>query len=170
MRKREFNIAQAKCIIEYDPKTGLLRWKDKGNKKFTDWFPGYQKGNGYKEIDVCGTRILVHRLAWAFVYNEHPVDLIDHINGDRSDNRITNLRSVTDLENNQNIAKPTKVSKTGVRGVHFSSRINRWIAQITVNRKCNHLGCFKSLEEAKEAYMKAKQQFHSAPILALEVQ
>ena len=169
MRKREFNIAQAKNILEYDPTTGLLRWKNQTRKKFTDWFPGYEKANGYQEIVVCGVKVLVHRLAWAFVYNEHPASLIDHINGNRADNRIANLRSVTDLENNQNIAKPTKASKTGVRGVHFSSRINRWIAQITVNRKCNHLGSFKSLEEAKEAYMKAKQQFHSAPILALEL-
>ena len=166
MRKREFNIKQAKELLEYDPLTGLIRWKDKRKKKFTDWFAGYDKANGYQEICICGVTVLVHRLAWAFVYGEHPSGSIDHINGNSSDNRIVNLRSVTDLENNQNIAKPTKASKTGVRGVHFSSRINRWVAQITVNRKCNHLGSFKTLEEAKEAYMKAKKQFHSAPILA----
>lgn len=166
MRKREFNIELAKKQIEYDPNTGLIKLTRADRKKIHGWFAGYDNGNGYRTIYVDGKAVYVHRLAWAFVYGQHPSGLIDHINGNPSDNRIVNLRAVTDLENNQNIAKPTKASKTGVRGVHFSSRINRWIAQITVNRKCNHLGSFKTLEEAKEAYMKAKKQFHSAPILA----
>ena len=168
MHKREFNILEAKKIIEYDPMTGLIKWKDNRKKKFNCWFAGYNKANGYQEIYIKNTKILVHRLAWAFVYGEHPKGLIDHINGNPSDNRISNLRCVTDLENNQNISKPTKASKSGVRGVHFSSRINRWIAQITVNRKCSHLGCFKTIEDAKEAYLKAKKEFHSAPILAFK--
>ena len=168
MRKREFSIVEAKKVIEYNPITGLIRWKNSNRKKFADWFSGYEKNRGYKEIWIGRTKVLVHRLAWAFVYGEHPKGLIDHINGDPSDNRISNLRCVTDLENNQNISKPTRASKTGVRGVHFSSRINRWIAQITVNRKCSHLGCFKTIEDAKEAYLKAKKEFHSAPILAFK--
>lgn len=169
MRSKQFNIEQAKKHIVYDPKTGLVKWVDnKKNRKIVGWFCGYDHGNGYKQISVFGSRIFVHRLAWAFVYGEHPNGIIDHINGNRSDNRIGNLRCVSDLENNQNIVKPTKASKTGVRGVHFSSRRNRWIAQITVNGKNSHLGCFMNLEEAKQAYMKAKKQFHSAPILAFQ--
>lgn len=168
MHKREFNILEAKEILEYDPMTGLVKWKDSSKKKFAGWFPGYEKHLGYKEIYVGKTKVLVHRLAWAFVYGEHPKGLIDHINGNSSDNRISNLRCVTDLENNQNISKAKKTSKSGVRGVHFSSRINRWIAQITVNRKCSHLGCFKTVEDATKTYLKAKKEFHSAPILAFK--
>jgi hypothetical protein len=166
--KSNINLDGIKDFLSYDQSSGVFTWiKSLSNRKKAKSIAGSLTQSGYYEICYNNQRVLSHRLAWFFVYGEMPDGVIDHINGLRTDNRIENLRCVSQMENTQNTLTASKSSKSGVLGVHFSTRINRWVAQITVNRKCNHLGSFKTLEEAKEAYMKAKKQFHSAPILAL---
>ncbi len=92
-------------LICFDPATGIFTWKEnRGGMRFAGKPSGHKKTNGYIEITVGGWRYLAHRLGWFFVHGSWPVNDIDHINGDRSDNRIVNLRDVLPTDNLQNSA------------------------------------------------------------------
>lgn len=101
-----------------------------------------------------------HRLAWLYVHGEHPENQIDHINGDPSDNRISNLRKATQLENAQNRRRPQKNNEHGSLGITYDSRKKLWRARIGVNGKRKYIGKYKSQEEAAQAYIEAKRLLH----------
>jgi hypothetical protein len=101
--------------------------------------------------DKKGYDLLAHQFAWYVIYGEI-VEHIDHINGIRNDNRICNLRSVTKQENAFN--------RTTSKGYHWHKRANKWHSQIKVNDKRIHLGYFNTEEDAREAYLAAKEQYH----------
>lgn len=113
---------------------------------------GYtSKLRGYKYIRFMGRNILVHRLAWFFVYDEYPDMFIDHINNDPFDNRIENLRKVTARQSSQNL----KIHKKGkLVGAQYSKREKHWYAKISINRKQRTLGRFKTAQDAHECYLK----------------
>jgi hypothetical protein len=96
-----------------------------------------------------------------FVYGAFPETDVDHINGDRQDNRLSNLRLATRGENlqNQRIAKSNNKS-TGVLGVTFCKERKKFLAQIVVGKRHVFLGRFSTLEDAREAYVKAKRELH----------
>jgi len=87
-----------------------------------------------------------------------PNELVDHINGITSDNRLCNLRLATKEQNRQNIKNPS--SKSGVLGVTWNKQSNKWQAQIKAGDKNHYLGVFKTIDLAKEAYLNAKRRFH----------
>jgi hypothetical protein len=152
---------QLKANFVYDKETGIFYRK---RKKGLVLRGGYGIDR-YGFICLNSTSYLCHRMAWLYEFGYIPSDKqIDHINGLKGDNRISNLRLVEQVKNLQNIIKATKASKTNVRGV-YEYRKGRFSAQITVNYKCKHLGTFKTLEEATKAYLEAKKMYHSAPIL-----
>ena len=109
-------------------------------------------------ISIDGRKHLAHRLAWLYVNGYCPPGDIDHINGDRAANRISNLRLATRSENLQNQSKAQKHNKTGLLGV--SHRRGKFRAQIRVDGKKMHIGTFPTPEEAHTAYLEAKRQFH----------
>jgi hypothetical protein len=167
--KRESNIdiEKFKKHISYNPDTGEFYWilptshrVSAGDKVLS------VSRSGYYELCFMNQKAYQHRVAWMYVYGVPPNGVIDHINGIKTDNRIVNLRCVSQMENSQNILKAHKSSKTGVRGV-YKNRPNTWVAQIRKDGKAFHLGSFKTLDEAKSAYLEAKKQFHSAPALYL---
>ena len=145
----------------YDPKTG--KFYKKVNDKFVE--KGNYGLNKYGEICLNSTSYLAHRMAWLYFYKEMPNSHIDHINGLKGDNRICNLRLADDSLNMQNVIKANSHSKSGIRGVSFDKRRNKWMCQIKIKDKRINIGRFKTVEEAKEAYLKAKKIYHSAPIL-----
>jgi hypothetical protein len=102
-----------------------------------------------------------HRIIWAIHYGQWPDGQIDHINHDRADNRIKNLRVVSHLDNHRNMSQ-FKNNTTGVPGVRFDARYSSWVARITVNYKGVHLGSYKTKEEAIAARKAAeiKYDFH----------
>jgi hypothetical protein len=162
-------MSDANCITQEQLKANFFYNPDTGKfyKKYIDKYVlkgdyGYQR---YGLLCLNKTSYLAHRLAWLYVYGHMPECHIDHINGIKSDNRIKNLRLATSVENNQNIAKATKASKSGVRGVCYDKRRNKWFSQITVNYKKISLGRFNTIEEASQKYLDAKKKYHSAPIL-----
>ena len=102
--------------------------------------------SGYKHGLILRKPYLAHRLIYALKHGEWP-NYIDHINGDRIDNRLTNLRSVTRTQNSCNARKPT-INTSGHIGVSWNARDMRWTAYITLNRKRKALGNFVNFDEA----------------------
>lgn len=113
--------------------------------------------SGYQVISVNGRSYLAHRLAWFYVHGEWPEMGIDHIDGDRLNNAIANLRLATPAQNSHNSQTPVH-NKSGVKGVSFSG--GRWTAQVAVNRRPVFMRSFKTKEEAEEAVRAAREKAH----------
>tara|TARA_R110000803_G_scaffold29146_1_gene66745 strand:- start:2186 stop:2728 length:543 start_codon:yes stop_codon:yes gene_type:complete len=150
--------------LSYDSRTGLFKWKrrvaqhvPKGSKA------GYlDKNKGYIKIRVVSRAYMAHRLAWLIVYGSFPPDQIDHINGIKHDNRIINLRAVTNIENCRNKSLPN-INTSGHIGIHYNKRMNKWTAAIGINYKQVHLGSFENKEDAIEARRIAEINYNYHP-------
>ena len=116
--------------------------------------------DGYKEVMLDGRSYLAHRLAWFYMTGTWPTGQIDHINGDRSDNRISNLRDASPSVNQQNRRAAQCNSRSGLLGVTHYKRDDKWMASIRVNRKQHNLGLFATPELAHAAYIEAKRKMH----------
>lgn len=152
---------RARELFDYDPASGHLFWKACRNTKIR---PGSRAGsvasNGYVVVKMKRKYYQGHRLAWLIATGEHPHGWIDHINGDRQDNRLCNLRCATPEVNAQNRRKAPNTSNTGLLGAQLSRTPGKWAACIHVNGKKRHLGRFDSPEAAHEAYINAKRRLH----------
>jgi hypothetical protein len=144
--------------VHYDPETGIFIWLTKSTRAKAGDVAGCLY-NGYRFIKIMQKKYAAHRLAWFYVYGSWPDQDIDHINGDRSDNAIKNLRDVPRMINAQNThrARIDNLS-SGLLGVTMVRR--KWMAQIFVDGKNLRLGLFSRPEEAHQAYLSAKRQFH----------
>ena len=145
-------------LLDYDAETGVFTWRVSQGRGYAGAVAGTVRQDGYIAIKLDGRLYKAHRLAWLHEHGEFPDDEIDHINGDRSDNRPGNLRVVTRLINAQNRRRSQSNNRAGILGV--SRHRNRWQAQIEVAGKNKHLGCFNTQEAAHAAYVAAKRQTH----------
>lgn len=151
-------------VLRYDPGSGELFWRvNRGRNgngcsgaKAGDRAGGIAN-HGYIQINTRVGRVLAHRLAWLLVFRAMPVGEIDHINGDRTDNRICNLRAATRAENSRNQSMHSD-NKSGFKGVRRCSR--KFRAEIMHKGKKLHLGYFVTAQEAHEAYCKAAREYH----------
>ncbi len=142
-------------LLHYNPETGeFSRRVHLSNRSRASSAVGNKHSSGYIIICVDGSPRRAHRLAWLYVYGEWPNEQIDHINGIRHDNRISNLRDVTAFENKQNRKLPQKPGR--MLGAALHKATGRWSSQMTVNYKKIHLGYFKTEMEAHLAYVAAK--------------
>ena len=158
--------------LTYDSVSGNFYWKPRAvnthrdkawNTKYTSQPAGNINPQGYRVInkrDETGKTKLyqAHRLAWIFHYREVPQEEIDHINMDKTDNRICNLRLASKAENSQNKQKPSKRNKTGFLGVSFHQ--GKYAAHIVKDKKQYYLGSYSTPEEAYEKYTEAKRVLH----------
>jgi len=137
----QLELIELKKSITYNPLTGeFIRKTGKQISIKPD------KTTGYLRIMVNRKHYLAHRLAWLYVYGYMPT-IIDHIDGNKTNNKLSNLREVSSLENQRNLTL-AKNNTSGVTGVSFSKSRNKWEAKIQVNGKTIHLGRFIELEDA----------------------
>jgi hypothetical protein len=153
---------QLKNTLDYDPNTGVFLWKIRPSKavKAGDVAGCAEKRIGYITIGISKRIYKAHRLAWLYVYGDWPKGLIDHLNGDKADNRIANLRNVFADGNSQNVRKPNRRNKSGFMGVIWFQ--NKWRASMSVNGKSKWLGDYSTPEEAHQVYLAAKRKYHAA--------
>jgi hypothetical protein len=146
-------------LLNYDPETGVFTWRV--SRRATAR-PGSVAGTitpkGYRNIWIGGN-YRAHRLAWLYVHGKWPDHEIDHIDGNRANNAIANLRDVTRSVNHENLRCARSDNAHGLLGVS-PSKGKRWKTSITVNGKWQHLGTFKTPEEAHAAYLEAKRRLH----------
>jgi hypothetical protein len=148
-------------FVHYDELTGIFTWIGDGPYRFVrGGIAGcLHKSSGYIVLTLNSKQYKAHRVAWLYVHGEWPDDEIDHRNGDRSDNRISNLRLANSQENNQNRGFDRR-NTTGYTGVFRSSDNKKFTSSISCENKRRHLGTFDTPEAAHEEYLRAKAEFH----------
>lgn len=154
-------VAALRACLSYDPETGVFSWIKTRRGVNKGGVAGCLNAHGYVQIWVDGRNYYGHRLAWLFVHGEWPKCTVDHINGNRADNRIANLRDVSRGVNVENQRRAARNSTSGLLGVSFCKERDRWSAGIQVRRRRKHLGRFATAEEAHQAYVAAKRTMHA---------
>lgn len=147
-------------LLRYDPTTGVFTWRY-ARSGISPGPAGAVGGTGYVYISVDGRRYLAHRLVWMHVHGKWPDGDTDHINCNRADNRLSNLRDVPRYVNNQNRSGVQSNNRTsGATGVTWHHHSRKWIARISLRGKTHRLGLFETVEEASAAYLEAKRRLH----------
>lgn len=149
---------EANRIIVYDEVTGALAWRAPCGNRLPGQSIGTPDTHGHLRFKHAGRSYAVHRVCWLIVFGEWPREQIDHINGDRTDNRIINLRQVSARRNSENQRRAHCNNRLGVLGVRKVR--NRFHARITVNGAPLFLGVFESEADAAAAYVEAKRGMH----------
>mgnify|MGYP000028093486 CR=1 FL=1 len=139
----DITAPELRQILTYDPITGVFKRRNDPESKV-----GRIATKGYRQIMVSGKRYMAHRLAWLYIHGVWPDGQIDHINQVKDDNRIENLRVVTNKQNGENVSMFSH-NTSGAKGVRFRS--GSWLAEIRHHKKTQHLGSFETLEDAKAA-------------------
>lgn len=140
-----------RSVFEYDPATGVVTWKYREdmprqwNVRYAGKTAGTKRPGTYVRVRLNGKIVYAHRIAWAFIGEGNPRD-IDHINGDRSDNRAINLRAAT---RSQNLAN---TKNRPYRGVSYATKRKKYVAQIVCQGKHYWLGEHDTPEAAARAY------------------
>jgi hypothetical protein len=148
-------------LLHYDPETGLFVWRVRSSSRAG---PGDAAGRpdkrGYMWVGIDRRVRSVHRLAWLYVHGSWPLNEIDHIDGDKGNNRIENLRDVTRSTNQQNFRVARRGTRSGLLGA-WMHPCGRWTSQIVVDGQRRHLGLFDTPEQAHAAYLAAKRSHHA---------
>lgn len=147
-------------LLSYDAETGVFTWNVSRGTKKAGSIAGKTNNKGYRVISINRHHYGAHRLAYLITYGLWPTYEIDHKNGIKTDNRISNLRDVTRAINKQNTKKSYANNGSGLLGVSFSKRTGRWYSRICVDGKNKSLGFYDSPDKAHAAYMKAKGFMH----------
>ena len=161
-----------KAIFQYDPDTGVFTWRQRPldhfknshrhniwNTKHAGAIAGSLTPVGYWRITINNKSYKAHRLAWLYTYGKWPKGQIDHMDGNKLNNRIDNLRRASNAENNRNVGLK-KSNNSGYKGVSWSKREEKWQVFIGVNGKNKNLGYYTDPQEASEAYIQAARIYH----------
>lgn len=149
-----------KECLDYNPDTGTFIWKqrplhhfkciksqNRNNRIFSEVVAGNACERGYLRITINGKRYMAHHLAWMLAYGGFPANQIDHIDGDPSNNKISNLRDVKATENQRNKRVPIN-NTSGCIGVSWDKSRSKWMAKIKIDSGSKTIGRFKDKFEA----------------------
>jgi hypothetical protein len=155
------NLTQSelKELVTYDELTGIFTRNGQTNGHFIGHVCGSVNGNGYRNMVLNQKHYRAHRLAWLYVNGELPDKDIDHINGDRDDNRIANLRIASRAQNLRN-TKLSANNTSGYKGVHLNKSTGKFRAGYMVNGKVTIVGDFDTAKKASEEYHKSISKDH----------
>ncbi|MNQ87894.1 AP2 domain protein [compost metagenome] len=151
---------ELKEVLAYDPLSGGFVWLKRPNKlsnikRLTE----ADKLRGkYKEVSINNKKYKSHRLVWLYAYGEFPKGMVDHIDGNRLNNRVENLRLADSSSNNWN-RKLNSNSSTKVKGVRVHKNGN-FEARIMCNKISYYLGVFDTIEEAEDAVRNKREELH----------
>lgn len=155
-----FDFQKLREAVDYDPNTGWFTWKSTSALRVR---PGQRAGTvdgiGYRSISVFGKRFKEHRLAFAWMNGKFPEYLVDHIDGNKSNNAWVNLREATNSQNCSNRDK-VRTNRVGLKGVSKSKKNGKYVAQICYSGNNKLLGYFDTPEEAHQTYVAAARKFH----------
>jgi hypothetical protein len=160
MKREDLTQEKLKSIVSYDKESGLFTRLNNISCYKAGEIVGSQHNEGYLVFCIDYLSYKLHRLAWLYVYGEHPAGIIDHIDGNKLNNKIDNLRVVSDLINSQNVRHPRSSNKSGYLGVSWHKKDKRWHAHIRVNKKTVFLGGYHSPDVAYVTYVEAKRKMH----------
>lgn len=171
----KLTCARAAELLCYDPNSGHLTWKERGRAEFTrdrlwrTWnkrWAGRRVGsvsvNGYRHFSIDGHHLNIHRVIWLMMTGEYPAYDVDHINGERDDNRWENLRAASRSDNAKN-CKRRADNVSGVTGVFWDRSRQLWTSTIRSDGKDHHLGRFVDFEVACAARIAANAKFGFHP-------
>jgi len=145
-------------LLKYQENDGVLIWRVARPRVQVGATAGHVcKSTGYIQVGIEGSLYQAHRLVWLLCTGEDPGEFqLDHINCDKCDNRIENLRLVTNQQNNMNLSGAQSNSKSGVLGVYWNKAKNKWQTKIGHNGKIIHLGYFYTIKDATAARIAAE--------------
>jgi hypothetical protein len=151
--------SELKELVIYSSETGeFVSRVDRSSRARAGRKIGTILPNGYVHIMINGRFYKGHRLAWLYMTGEWPAEQIDHVNGERSDNRWSNLRHCSASQNSFN-RKKYRNNSTSVTGVYWHKRSQRWTASIDVSRKRISLGYFDSIDDAGRSRREAERKY-----------
>lgn len=167
--KKDISAEFLRSVLVYHPEIGIFTWKKRPighfinnrianswNAKFADKIAGGIRRDGYSTISINNSRYFSHRLAWLFMCGSWCENEIDHRDGNPQNNKWSNLRAAIHAQNMRN----RKDSRSGMKGVTWSSSNNKWQARITVDKRVINLGYFSNPLLAKGAYTLAAENLH----------
>jgi hypothetical protein len=158
-------VERVRELLDYNQQTGIFTRKVRQNNRMKVGEVAGSNNGGYVCLSVDGKTYKAHRLAWFYSFGSWPENVVDHINGKKDDNRLSNLRDVTHRHNAQNRTIPPKHSSIGLLGVTKDTRPKmksaKYIAQININGKHEYIGRFDTPEEAHVAYLVMKNAYHA---------
>lgn len=170
MPEHRLTADRVRSLLDYDAACGTLTWREREvrettartdrtwNARYAGKVAGASHNAGYVRLSIDGGQYLAHRLIWLIATGVWPSVEVDHINGDRSDNRWVNLRLATASQNKMNSATRAGTI-TGLRGVRRSCGKDRYQSKITINGRTIYLGAFGTPTEARAAYEAAARTY-----------
>lgn len=157
--------ARVRELLSYDPETGVFTRRVRTAQRHqigsrADFVITTGTQAGYRRVSIDSQRFQAHRIAWLYVNGDWPAHQIDHLNCDRGDNRIENLRDVSHAVNMQNRRTPRADNVNDCLGVVLMRSNGKWRARLQLNGKGRHIGVYETKEAAHAAYVNAKRQLH----------
>lgn len=146
-------------LLQYNPETGIFTRRSKRGRYKAGAPTGCVSPIGYLQIRVDQKLYYAHRLAWLYAHGRWPVHMIDHIDGDKLNNRLTNLREATAQQNAQNVGKRSH-NTSGLKGVYWDKERQKWGAAVGIDGRFKSLGRYSTREEAHAAYVRFVKELH----------